>query len=73
MGACFYCFNCGRCKGVKPKPIILSNCLNCGYKNERGVDTCAQCGNSLVLKPGETNTVGRKIVQQDERTRIRPA
>ncbi|MGN0077482.1 MAG: hypothetical protein ACI36V_01705 [Coriobacteriales bacterium] len=61
MGICHYCFNCGRCRGEKPKAIVVPTCMACGFRNERGVETCAECGNSLVLQPGVTNTVGKRL------------
>lgn len=60
MGICHYCFNCGRCRGEKPKPIVFSTCLACGHVNPEGVTECQQCGASLVLEPGVTNTAGVK-------------
>lgn len=62
MGTCHYCFNCGRCRGELPEPFILPICLKCGYKNSRDVDVCANCGSSLEVQPGVTNTVTEKCV-----------
>lgn len=62
MGICHYCFNCGRCRGELPKPIVVPVCLACGYRNERGVSVCSKCGESLELKPGITNTAGGRSV-----------
>ena len=63
VGICHYCFNCGRCRGEKPKPITLSICMSCGFDNEPDAEVCEKCGASLVLEPGVTNTVGKKIAQ----------
>lgn len=61
MGICHYCFNCGRCRGEKPKSFIFAKCLCCGHTNEKGVAVCVVCGSSLELVPGETNTVGKEL------------
>lgn len=60
MGICHYCFNCGRCRGEKPKPIVFPVCLGCGFGNPAGVTVCQKCGRSLILEPGVTNTAGVK-------------
>lgn len=62
MSKCGYaCINCGKCRGVLPKPILVPKCLECGYDNELGSATCEKCGASLELRPGITNTVGKPV------------
>ena len=62
MSKCGYaCINCGKCRGVLPKPILVPKCLECGHDNELGSETCEKCGASLVLRPGITNTVGKPV------------
>lgn len=66
VGICHYCFNCGRCRGEKPKAFIFAICMSCGFENEEGVTVCAKCGASLELQPGETNTAGKPLAANRE-------
>ncbi len=60
MAKCGYaCINCGLCKGKLPKPILVPLCLGCGHENPLGTECCEQCGASLKLIPGVTNTANR--------------
>ena len=51
MGECHYCFNCGRCRGETPPPVYVHRCPACGFVNEHGSKTCAECGTSLLMDP----------------------
>ncbi|HIW75816.1 MULTISPECIES: hypothetical protein [Gordonibacter] len=55
MGNCHYCMNCGRCRGEKPKPILVRRCPTCGHMNEPGSTACAACSASLTLQSGTTS------------------
>ena len=73
MSKCGYaCINCGRCRGILPKPILVPRCVACGHENPRGSAVCAACGAdvppgvpacgaSLELRPGVTNTIGKNV------------
>ena len=59
MSKCGYaCINCGRCRGILPKPILVPRCVACGHENPRGSAVCAA---SLELRPGVTNTIGKNV------------
>lgn len=62
MSKCGYaCMNCGKCRGILPKPIYVPKCITCGYDNPFGSVECENCGASLELKPGITNTIGKEV------------
>ena len=62
MSKCGYaCMNCGKCRGILPKPIFVPKCIACGHENPFGSERCEACGASLELKPGITNTVGKPV------------
>ncbi|MCI2242528.1 zinc-ribbon domain-containing protein [Adlercreutzia faecimuris] len=62
MSKCGYaCMNCGQCRGVLPKPILVPRCVACGHENPRGSRACEACGASLELRPGVTNTIGKAV------------
>lgn len=68
MSKCGYaCMNCGSCRGVLPKPIFVPRCIECGYDNPFGSEVCEKCGASLMLKPGVTNTVGKRLEGEKRR------
>ena len=46
-----------------PKPILVPLCIECGHDNPFGSETCEKCGASLELRPGITNTVGKRLAK----------
>lgn len=59
MSRCGYaCINCGSCRGEIPRPIYVTMCVYCGFKNSEGSLRCERCGASLRLQSGVTNTSG---------------
>lgn len=62
MAKCGYvCVNCGQCKGKLRAPILVTTCLSCGHRNEKGSRECAECGASLELQAGVSNTAGSPV------------
>ena len=62
MAKCGYvCVNCGQCKGKLRAPILVTTCLSCGHRNEKGSVSCSACGASLELQAGVSNTAGTPV------------